>query len=126
VFAEESLLGHSLTEFLSQHSSCLSENGHSEFRDHGILRLPQLLLLLLHSVSCPALRLRTYFLTYLLTYLTPWCRVLLEKLIGFQLVTHFMEPEGSLPHTQVLASCPYPDPTQSSPYPHIPLPEDPS
>ena len=38
----------------------------------------------------------------------------------------FMEPEGSLPHSQVPAICPYPEPAQSSPLPHIPLPEDPS
>jgi len=37
-----------------------------------------------------------------------------------------MEPEGSLPHSQVLATCPYPEPARSSPYPHLPLPEDPS
>jgi len=37
-----------------------------------------------------------------------------------------MEPEGSLPHSQVPANCPYPEPARSSPYPHIPLPEDPS
>jgi len=37
-----------------------------------------------------------------------------------------MEPEGSLPHSQEPANCPYPKPTLSSPYPHIPLPEDPS
>ena len=37
-----------------------------------------------------------------------------------------MEPEGSLPHSQVSATCPYPEPAQSSPYPHIPFPEDPS
>jgi len=33
--------------------------------------------------------------------LTPWCRVLLEKLTGLQLVKkfpHFTEPEVSLPH----------------------------
>jgi hypothetical protein len=39
---------------------------------------------------------------YLLTYLlTPWSRVLLDKLTGLQLVKKFpafMEPEGSLPH----------------------------
>ena len=29
-----------------------------------------------------------------------------------------MEPEGSLPHSQVSATCPYPDPARSSPYPH--------
>ena len=37
-----------------------------------------------------------------------------------------MEPEGSLPHSQVPASCPYPEPDQSSPCPHITLSEDPS
>jgi hypothetical protein len=37
-----------------------------------------------------------------------------------------MEPEGSLPHSQVPATCLYPEPAQSSPYPHIPLPEVPS
>jgi hypothetical protein len=31
-----------------------------------------------------------------------------------------METEGSLPHSQVPATCPYPEPAQSSPYPHIP------
>jgi hypothetical protein len=32
-----------------------------------------------------------------------------------------MEPEGSLPHSQVPVTCPYPEPARSSPYPHIPL-----
>jgi hypothetical protein len=35
-----------------------------------------------------------------------------------------MEPEGPLPHSQVPANCLYPEPAQSSPYPHILLPED--
>ena len=35
-----------------------------------------------------------------------------------------MEPEGSLPHLQVPAICPYPEPARSSPYPHILLSED--
>jgi hypothetical protein len=35
-----------------------------------------------------------------------------------------MEPEGSLPHSQVPATCPYTEPAQSSPHTHIPLPED--
>jgi len=39
---------------------------------------------------------------------------------------HFTVPEGSLPHSQVPATCLYPEPAQFSPYPHIPLPEDPS
>ena len=37
-----------------------------------------------------------------------------------------METEGSLPHSQVPATCPYSEPASSSPYPYIPLPEDPS
>jgi len=39
---------------------------------------------------------------------------------------HFIEPEDSLPHLQVPATCPYPEPDQSSPYPHIPIPDDPN
>jgi hypothetical protein len=33
---------------------------------------------------------------------------------------HFMEPEGSLPRTQELSTCTYPEPRQSSPYHTIP------
>jgi hypothetical protein len=36
----------------------------------------------------------------------------------------FYETEGSLPHSQVPSICPYPEPALSSPYLHIPLPED--
>ena len=36
-----------------------------------------------------------------------------------------MEPEGSLPHSQVHVTCPYPEPARSSPCPHqLPLHED--
>ena len=37
-----------------------------------------------------------------------------------------MEPDGSLPQSQVPDNCPYPEPARSSPHAHIPLPEDPS
>jgi hypothetical protein len=37
-----------------------------------------------------------------------------------------MEPEGSLPPSQVTATCLCPEPAQSSPFPNIPLPDDPS
>jgi len=37
-----------------------------------------------------------------------------------------MEPEGSLPYSQVSATYSYPEQDQSSPYPHIPLSVDPS
>jgi hypothetical protein len=30
-----------------------------------------------------------------------------------------MAPEGSLPYSQMPATCLYPEPTQSSPYPHM-------
>ena len=33
-----------------------------------------------------------------------------------------MEPEGSLPQSQVPATCPYPEPARSSPYHNIPIP----
>jgi hypothetical protein len=36
-----------------------------------------------------------------------------------------MEHKGSLPHSQKPATWLYPEPAQFSPYPHIPLPEDP-
>ena len=66
----------------------------------------------------------------LLTYLlTPRNTFLLEKLTSSQLVKnlpHFMEPEGSWPYSNVPATCTYPEPPRSSPYPQIPLPEDPS
>jgi len=35
-----------------------------------------------------------------------------------------MEPESSLPYSQVPATCPYPEPVRSSPHPHTPHPED--
>jgi len=39
---------------------------------------------------------------------------------------HFMEPEGSSPHSQVPATCPFPELAPSSAHTHIPLLEDPS
>jgi len=53
-------------------------------------------------------------ITYLLTYLvTPRSRVLLAERTGFQVdkkFPAFMEPEGSLPHSQVPSTCPYSEP----------------
>ena len=37
-----------------------------------------------------------------------------------------MGPEGSLPQSQMPSIRPYPKPAQSSPYLHIPRPEEPS
>jgi hypothetical protein len=64
--------------------------------------------------------------TYLLT---PWSRVLLEKLTGSaasQEIPRIFEPEGSSPYSQVPATCPYPKQSPSSPHNPLPLPEDPS
>jgi len=36
-----------------------------------------------------------------------------------------METESSSPHSQVPATCPYPEPQKSSPRYSMPLPEDP-
>jgi len=50
---------------------------------------------------------------------TTWSRVLLEKLTIPQLVRNFLhtEHEVSLQDSQLLATCPYPEPDQSSPLP---------
>ena len=61
--------------------------------------------------------------TYLLT---PWSRVILEGLQLVKKFAAFLEPEGSSPYSQVPATCPYPEPTPSSPHNPLPLPEDPS
>jgi hypothetical protein len=55
--------------------------------------------------------------------LTPWNRVLPEKLTSPQSRNspHFMEPERSLPHSQEPATCPYPEPDLSSSGHPIPL-----
>ena len=62
----------------------------------------------------------TSLLTYLLTYLlTPWSRDWEANRFSAsqEISSHFMEPEGSLPHSQVPANCPYPEPARSNPYP---------
>jgi len=69
-----------------------------------------------------------YLITYLLTYSME--QIPSPEANRFaanqEYSPHFMEPEDSLSHLQAHATCPYPEPALSSPYPHIPLPEDPS
>ena len=63
--------------------------------------------------------------TILFTYLlTPWSRILLQKLSGLQLVKkfpHFLKPECSLPHSQMPSTCSNPNLARSSLYPYISL-----
>ena len=66
-----------------------------------------------------------YLFTYLRTHLLPHSMEQspsseANRFSGNSL--HFMEPEGSLPHSQVPATCSCLEPDQCSPYPHIPLP----
>ena len=68
----------------------------------------------------------TYLFTYLLTYsLTPYSKVLLEKLIGFQLVKKFPAFYGTRRFITAFTS-PFLEPAPSSSHPHILLLEDPS
>jgi len=72
---------------------------------------------------------RQHLLTYLLTYLLHGAESFLKSQPVLQLVKKFpafLEPEGSSPYSQVPATCPYPEPTPSSPHNPLPLPEDPS
>ena len=66
---------------------------------------------------------------HLLTHsLTPWSRVLLDKLTVFQLVKKFPTLYGTRRFIPSIHKCPppvYPEPTRSSPYPQIPLAENP-
>ena len=65
------------------------------------------------SAYC-VVRTEIYYYYYLLT---PWSSVLVEKLTVSQSRSslHFMEPDDSLPHLQVPATWPYPEPDRSSP-----------
>jgi hypothetical protein len=46
-----------------------------------------------------------------------------ERFSASQGIPHI--PQRPLPHSQVPATCPYPEAAPFSPDPHIPLPEDP-
>ena len=61
--------------------------------------------------------------TYLLT---PRSRVLLEKLTGSAASLEIPSIFGTRRYSQVPATCPFPEPTPSSPHNPLPLPEDPS
>ena len=65
----------------------------------------------------------------LLTYLLYGAESFLRSELVLQLVKKFptfLEPEGSSLYSQLPATCPYPEPTASSPHNPLPLPEDPA
>ena len=69
------------------------------------------------------------FYVSLPTYLLHGAESFLRSELVLQLVKKFpvfLEPEGSSPYSQVPATCPYPEPTPSSPHNPLQLPEDPS
>jgi hypothetical protein len=48
-------------------------------------------------------------------------------MLGLSIVSqHFMEPEGSIPNSQELSTCSYPEPDQSNQHHSIPPLQDPS
>ena len=72
---------------------------------------------------CSPYYLLTYLLTYLVSYLlTPWCRVLVEKLTGLQLVKKFPAFHGTRRFITALTSLRHLSPSWASPiqsiYPH--------
>jgi len=78
----------------------------------------------LHSVPSQ----KTYLLTYLLPYFhTPWSRVLLEKLTGFQLVKKFPAFYGTWRFITAVTSVYHLSLSWAiliQPIPHIPIPEE--
>jgi hypothetical protein len=62
-------------------------------------------------VYSPCLIIIIIVIIILITYLfAPSSSALLEKLTDSQLVKKFTAFESSLPHSQVTATCPYPEP----------------
>ena len=107
-------------EFLVQNYSCLQNPWLGGYR----LQIPVLsvLRLQLNLLNPPPNKIPGYATEQSYTstppyLLIPWCRVLLEKLTGCQLVKKFpkfVEPKYSLQHSQMSATCPSPVPDQCS------------
>jgi hypothetical protein len=76
------------------------------------------------NIRAERVQLGTSIFTYLLTYLLHWAQHFFEAnrfTASQEVPRNSMEPEGSLSHSQVPATCLYPEPVRSSPYFHIPL-----
>jgi len=94
--------------------------------NYHIIQQVSLLKFCLHYF--PPIR-NTYMRNVYFYSLTSLSRVLREKLTRSQLVKKFPAFYGTrsfVTSSKSSATCPYPEPDQSSPYLPIPLPEDPS
>jgi hypothetical protein len=79
--------------------------------------------------TCPANFSLPHLITQMTCYVLHGAESFLRSCPVFaasQIPRIFMEPEGSLPYSQVPATRPYPEPTPSSPHDPLQLPEDPS
>ena len=65
------------------------------------------------------------FYSYLYTYFVEQSTWAANR-ISVKKFPYFMEPKGSLPRLQMLATYPFPEPDNSKPSPPISFPEDPS
>jgi len=74
-----------------------------------------------HSGTTVSFKL-TYLLTYSMKPSSPWEANMSSA--KQEIPQPFTEPEVSLPHSQVPAICPYPEPARPSPCPNIPLPQN--
>jgi hypothetical protein len=82
---------------------------------------------LIHSLNHSLIHLLAHLLTHSMEQSSSWEANWFSASQVNPHTMYFIEPEGSLSHLQMPATwCPCPEPDQSSSYPIIPLPEDPS
>ena len=118
-----------LKSILTTNCICLSETKHSNTQpftrksaSYNAL-LNHFQVLNLHNYSRPTTVLKLFLQSNLLTYSMEQSPLWKANKLVKKLPT-FYRTKGSLPHSQLSATCPYPRPASSSPNPHIPLPKD--
>jgi hypothetical protein len=116
------LLLHVLTSWSGKTSSCYLLREYSRLMTSPWRRTSEPLVQDLVSPTITSMQgtrtlyLRTYLLTYSMQQSPSWEAN--RSSASQEIPPNFMEPEGSLPHSQVPATCPYPEPDQSCPSPH--------